>query len=137
MVQRSVVRALDVRADGVVASRLGLEESTPLLRLDRLRLAGDEPLALDTVWLPAEIAEPLLEVDFTRTALYTELAARCGVRVTGGRERVRAVVARPRPSGGSWTSGPRWRCSAWSGSASPATARSSTAARWCAGTATR
>src|ERR1700754_2173661 len=29
-VQRSVVRTLDVRADGVVAARLGLEESAPL-----------------------------------------------------------------------------------------------------------
>ena len=92
MEQRSVVRALDVRRDGVVAARLGLEESTPLVHLERLRLAGDEPLALDRVWLPAELAEPLLHVDFTRTALYTELLAHCGLRLTGGREQVRAVV---------------------------------------------
>lgn len=90
--QRSVVRALDVRRDGVVATRLGLEESTPLVHLERLRLAGDEPLALDRVWLPAELAEPLLHVDFTRTALYTELLTHCGLRLTGGREQVRAVV---------------------------------------------
>jgi GntR family transcriptional regulator len=90
--QRSVVRALDVRADGVVAVRLGLEESTPLVYLERLRLAGDEPLALDRVWLPAEVARPLLEADFTRTALYDELAEHCGIRLTGGQERVRAVL---------------------------------------------
>lgn len=91
-VQRSVVRTLDVRADGVVAARLGLEESTPLVHLERLRLADAEPLAVDRVWLPERLAAPLLEVDFGRTALYVEYAARCGVRVTGGSERIRAVV---------------------------------------------
>lgn len=89
--QRSLVRALDVRADGVVAVRLGLEESAPLIYLERLRLAGDEPLALDRVWLPAEVARPLLAADFTHTALYDELAEHCGIRLTGGREQVRAV----------------------------------------------
>ncbi len=91
--QRSVVRALDVRADGVVAARLGLEESTPLVYLERLRLAGPEPLALDRVWLPAQVAAPLLQADFTHTALYDELSEHCGVRLTGGREQVRAVLA--------------------------------------------
>jgi GntR family transcriptional regulator len=90
--QTSVVRAREVCADGVVADRLRLEASTPLFRLARLRLAGDEPLALDTVWLPADIAAPLLEADFTHTALYDELARRSGVRLTGGREHIRAVV---------------------------------------------
>lgn len=90
--QRSVVRALDLRRDGVVATRLGLEESTPLLHLERLRLAGEEPLALDRVWLPGELAAPLLDVDFTHTALYDELLAHCGVGITGGQEQVRAVL---------------------------------------------
>jgi len=91
-VQRSVVRTLDVRADGVVAARLGLEESTPLVHLERLRLSDDEPLAIDRVWMPERLAAPLLEVDFARTALYDEYAARCGIRVTGGHEHLRAVV---------------------------------------------
>jgi GntR family transcriptional regulator len=91
-VQRSVVRTLDVRADGVVAARLGLEESTPLVHLERLRLADAEPLAVDRVWLPERLAAPLLDVDFGRTALYTVYASRCGVHVTGGSERVRAVL---------------------------------------------
>jgi GntR family transcriptional regulator len=91
-VQRSVVRTLDVRADGVVAARLGLEESTPLVHLERLRLADAEPLAVDRVWLPERLAAPLLDVDFARTGLYAEYATRCGVRVSGGSERIRAVV---------------------------------------------
>ena len=90
--QRSIVRALDVRRDGVIATRMLLEESTPLVYLERVRLAGAEPLALDRVWLPAEVAEPLLDVDFSHTALYTELLTHCGLRLTGGREQVRAVI---------------------------------------------
>lgn len=89
--QVSVVRALDIRADGVIAPRLGLEESTPLVHLERLRLLDGEPLALDRVWLPASIGEPLLDVDFRRTGVYDELS-RTGIRVTGGEETVHAVV---------------------------------------------
>ncbi|MEU3269942.1 GntR family transcriptional regulator [Saccharomonospora sp. NPDC006951] len=90
--QHSVVHALDVRADGVVAERLGLDGSTPLVYLERLRLAGGEPLALDRVWLPASLAAPLLDVDFTHTGLYTELAARADLRLDTGHEEVHAVI---------------------------------------------
>lgn len=90
--QRSVVLRLDAVADGVVAARLGLEESTPLVHLERLRLMDEEPLAVDRVWLPAAIAAPLLDADLTSTSLYAELEQRCGVTLTGGHERVRAVV---------------------------------------------
>ncbi len=92
LTQRSVVRVLDLRADGVVAAHLGLEESTPLFHLERLRLAGEEPLAVDRVWLPAQLAAPLLDADFSHTALYDELAVRAGVRLGGGEEHIRAVV---------------------------------------------
>lgn len=90
--QRSIVRALDARADGTVATRLGLEESTPLVYLERIRLVDEEPLAMDRAWLPARIAAPLLDVDFSSTSLYGELRERCGVRLTGGRELIRAAV---------------------------------------------
>jgi GntR family transcriptional regulator len=90
--QRSVVRSLDIRADAHVAVRLGMEESTPLLHLERLRLAGGEPLAHDRVWLLAADARPLLDADFSHTALYDELARRCGLRLTGGQERIQAVI---------------------------------------------
>jgi GntR family transcriptional regulator len=91
--QDSLVRVLDRRVDGAVAVRLGLAEATPLMYLERLRLAGAEPLALDRVWLPADLAAPLLEADFTHTSLYGELARRSGVRVTSGAETIRAVAA--------------------------------------------
>ena len=93
--QASVVRALERTADGVVATRLGLEESTPLLYLERLRYADDEPLAWDRVWLPFEPAAPLIGVDLTHTALYDELASRTELSVDSGRERIHADLADP------------------------------------------
>lgn len=90
--QDSVVRALDVRADGVIAGRLDLEASTPLIYLERLRGAGGEPLAVDRVWLPADLAMPLLDADFTHTSLYRVLAERAGVTVDHSREEIRPAV---------------------------------------------
>ncbi len=90
--QRSIVLRRDIRADGVVAERLSLEASAPLFYLERVRLASDRPLALDRVWMPAEVAAALLEVDFTETALYEQLRVRCGITLTGGSEHLRAVM---------------------------------------------
>lgn len=92
LTQHSGVRALDIRADAVVAARLGLEGASRLLYLERLRYAGDEPLAVDRVWLPADDAAPLLAADFTRTSLYRELADRCGLRLDHGQESIHAVL---------------------------------------------
>lgn len=93
--QRSIVRHRDVRADAAVAEKLALEANASLFYLERLRLASDRPLALDRVWMPAEVAAPLLEVDFTETAFYEQLRARCGITLTGGTECLRAVVPTP------------------------------------------
>ena len=92
LVQRSHVLTLAEVADPAAAERLGVAETTPLLHLARLRLAGDEPLAVDRAWLPLSVAAPLLDVDFTRAGLYDQLELRCGVRPTGGRELLTAGV---------------------------------------------
>ena len=84
--QRSEVMALDERVDAEAAARLDLPPGTPLVHLQRLRYAGGDPLAMDAVWLPADLARPLLEADWSRTALYDELAERCGVRLTSAEE---------------------------------------------------
>ncbi|MCD5313336.1 GntR family transcriptional regulator [Kineosporia babensis] len=90
--QRSVVRAIDIRTDPEAAAKLSLDPATELFYLERVRLADNEPLAFDRVWLPATLAAPLLEVDFTHTAVYRELERRCGVRLGGGEEIIHAVL---------------------------------------------
>ena len=62
----SVVRSLSMVQDPEVAQRLDLPGETALVHLERLRLA--------------------------RVGFYDELASRTGIRLTGGRERLRAVT---------------------------------------------
>ena len=93
--QRSIVRAKRLGTDPVAARELELPPETPLVYLERLRLAGGGPLALDRAWLPGDLAAPILEADFGHTALYQELDTRCGLRPTRGDERIRPAI----PSG--------------------------------------
>jgi GntR family transcriptional regulator len=86
------VLALRMERAPDAATGLGLAADVELLHLERLRMADDGPLAHDRVWLPADLGRPLLEADFTRSALYDELAAQAGVRLTGGRERITATL---------------------------------------------
>ncbi|MBL8931096.1 MAG: GntR family transcriptional regulator [Kineosporiaceae bacterium] len=95
MVQASEVLDQSITTDATAAAALGLAEHAELFHLERVRLADGSPLAHDRVWLPAALAEPLMRADFARGALYDELAARCGVRVTGGRERISATTPSP------------------------------------------
>jgi GntR family transcriptional regulator len=90
--ERSDVLVLEAGTDPVAAARLGRPERARLVRVDRLRYAGDEPLALDRSWLPADAARGLLGADLHRGSLYDALSTRCGVHVTGGTERIRPVV---------------------------------------------
>lgn len=93
--QRSRVLELGEAVDPTVAEQLGLEPDTLLLFLERIRYADDEPLALDRSWLPMDLARPLLDSDFERTALYAELAKRVGVSPDAGWERIAPVLPRP------------------------------------------
>lgn len=93
--QTSTVLALDQRPDARAADLFDLPVGTPLVHLERIRHAGEQPLAVDTVWLPPDVGEVLLGVDFTRTSLYGELEQRAGIRLTGGRETITALVPDP------------------------------------------
>lgn len=90
--QRSEVLTLTVTTEPVAAGQLHLDPATPLVYLERIRLADDDPLAVDRAWLPAELAEPLLGVDFTHTALYDELDRVVGTRPHAGWERITPIV---------------------------------------------
>ena len=90
-VQRSIVRHLEERRDDKAEAMLGCR-GEPLVYLERVRLADDEPIALDCSWLPARSCRALLGVDFTHTALYEQLTVRCDVRLTSGWERIRPVL---------------------------------------------
>jgi len=93
--QRSEVIDVGITRDADIAGRLELDVDADLFRLERIRFADDVPLAIDTAWLPAELAHPLLDTDFGHTALYDELQQRCGVRPDRGWERIAPIVPSP------------------------------------------
>ena len=90
--QTSVVLTQEARCDEEVAARLDLPDDCEFFFLERLRLAGDTVLALDRIWLPLTIAKPLLDADFTKTAVYDELRDRCSVTPESGSETIRSVL---------------------------------------------
>ncbi len=90
--QTSEVLELKVVTDSVAASHLEVDETTELILLERLRLAGGQPLAVDRAWLRAENLMPLLDVDWGHTALYAELAKLGAPVPNQGWERLTPVV---------------------------------------------
>ncbi|MGB3762339.1 MAG: GntR family transcriptional regulator [Ornithinimicrobium sp.] len=95
MTQESTVLACRVAQEPQAAARLGLAPQTELFALERIRFADGQPLAHDCVWLPGGIGTPLLHTDFSRTALYDELARHNIPRPDGGRERITATNLSP------------------------------------------
>lgn len=90
--QTSTVLEMGPAINPEAASHLGVDEETELFHLERIRFAGDLPLAVDRAWLPLELAAPLLDADFSHTALYDELERSCGIRPNRGWERLMPVL---------------------------------------------
>lgn len=86
-------------AGEAAAAALGVPIGAPLAFLERLRLADDEPLLLERVWLPATRFPGLLAEDLERQSLYDVLAARYGAMVVRAREAIEPVLLRAREAG--------------------------------------
>jgi GntR family transcriptional regulator len=69
---------------------LGANES--VLYVERLRCAGAEPIAWDRSSLPYHRVAALAESDLAESGLYGALARCCGLRITGGSERIQPVI---------------------------------------------
>lgn len=91
----SEVRTLGIETAGDAGAPLGLTPDDEVVVVERLRYVGDEPLSLHRSWLPLDHARGLLEADLRTGSLYDALAACCGVRVTGGWERIQPELPSP------------------------------------------
>ena len=79
-------------ADDGAAAALRLERATRVVALRRLRLAGDEPLVVETSYLPAARFPGLEAIDFGQVRLYDTLLAGYGCRATRARETFEPVL---------------------------------------------
>jgi GntR family transcriptional regulator len=76
-----------------VAARLGLPSESRLIRLDRLRLAAGEPLAVETCYLAGDEFMGLLGASMDRRSLFNILENEYAVRLSYADEEVDATSA--------------------------------------------
>jgi DNA-binding GntR family transcriptional regulator len=84
-----VVEALDD-----IAPRLNLEAGAEVYAIERLRSAGDQPLAHMRNWIPADLVD--LDASSLETAGLYELLRQAGVRLHVAGQRISALVASAR-----------------------------------------
>jgi GntR family transcriptional regulator len=85
-----VTRAL---ADAEVAGMIGLAEGDEVLQIERVRLADDEPLGLELLFLDAKRFDGIAAVLGESQSLYQLLRAGYGVELAWADETIEAIVA--------------------------------------------
>ena len=81
-----------VSANNMIAERLSIAPGSEVDRIVRLRTADDDPLVLETAFLPWQLSMVLDDEALERESLYDELEQRCGLHVTHARESIRPIV---------------------------------------------
>lgn len=75
-----------------LASQLSIREGEDIILLKRLRLANDEPIAVETAHLPARYFEGLQNENFQGQSLYKIMRERFGVIPTRAVQRISAAA---------------------------------------------
>jgi len=88
-----VLSAVEAAAGRRVAQALGVTEATPVFRLERLRLAGGEPMAVETSHIPVNIAPGLKDQAFADQSLYKLLQEHYGIQLVRATQSLEAVPA--------------------------------------------
>jgi GntR family transcriptional regulator len=76
-----------------VAARLGLPATSALVKIERLRETGDDPFALETVYLPAKEFSGLVNAPLGRNSLFATLTHDYAVELAYADEEVDATAA--------------------------------------------
>lgn len=88
-----VISAEMVAADEMIAERLRIKAGELIFRLRRLRLADDEPLAIETSQLHFQGCERLLEEDLEQNSLYRLLENKYGLPLMEAEQELEAGLA--------------------------------------------
>lgn len=76
-----------------IAARLGLPGASRMIKIARLRLTGEEPFALETVYLPAAEFSGLVNAPLGRGSLFATLQRDYGVELAYADEEIDATTA--------------------------------------------
>ncbi|MEU8268802.1 GntR family transcriptional regulator [Sphaerisporangium sp. NPDC049002] len=81
-----------VPAGPQLATRLRLSPAAPVLRVVRLRIVDDEPMAIERIQLPDALVEGLVPADMESGSFYRLLRERFGVDVRSAVQTIEATV---------------------------------------------
>jgi GntR family transcriptional regulator len=91
-----VLQAKIVENEPEVAARLSLLPTAPIIKLERLRHAAEEPFALETCYLSSEAFPDLLSSPLGRESLFSILERNYDVKLGYADEEIDATAADPR-----------------------------------------
>lgn len=84
--------AEQIPADGFLAAALETAPGDPVFRLDRVRTADGDPVALEHAFLALKRYEGIADLDLSDGSLFEVLRGHFGVQLRGARQRVVAVA---------------------------------------------
>ena len=90
-----VLVAKEIDGDPEVAARLGLPAASRMVKIQRLRLTGEEPFALETCYLSAADFPDLASAPLGRTSLFAILEHEYATKLAYADEEVDATSADP------------------------------------------
>jgi GntR family transcriptional regulator len=93
-----VLMAKEIEGDAEVAARLGLAAASRVLKIQRLRLTGEEPFALETCYLAAADFPELVSAPLGRTSLFGILEHDYATKLAYADEEVDATSAEAKVS---------------------------------------
>jgi GntR family transcriptional regulator len=82
-------------ASETVARQLHLTANTPVVRIERVRLADDVPVSFDETYLPREIGEKVMENDLETEPIFALLEQKYNLPLVEAEYRMEAVAAEP------------------------------------------
>lgn len=94
----SLLARSTIPSDARLAQLLEVELASPLDRIERLRMADDEPLLLEVSILPASLTAGFNQEALERESIY-DLLERSGVSIARARETLRPIVLDRRAAG--------------------------------------
>ncbi|WP_407945980.1 GntR family transcriptional regulator [Paraburkholderia domus] len=89
---RLLARQIENASD-TVAGKLALEPGTPVVHIQRVRIADGTPLSFDETWLPRDIGEKIIENDLEAEPIFTLLEEKYGIPLIEAEYRLEAIAA--------------------------------------------
>lgn len=87
------VLSFGVRACEEAQNKLGLSESERCIYLERLRFADGEPVVWVETYLPYDLMEGLMSVDFENASLYETIESKYGIMISHVNRMIEATLA--------------------------------------------